>query len=836
MSSTSLRVFKFGGSSVGRAESLSKVLQIIASERTTSPLAVVVSAFGDTTDHLIEAATFAARGDIAASLARLQAVRSAALEPIEHVLRARAADTTNVAPTVHRTLEPLDALLRAVAVLGEVSPRTRDEILSYGERLSASLIALALGSTQVDAVAVDARTWVVTDAGHGDARVDLEATRARVRALAASWKGGLVSVHTGFIGATREGVTTTLGRNGSDYTAAVLAASLGAAEVTLFTDVSGVMTADPTLVQEAYTVPHLSYRETLELSGLGLRMLHSRTVLPLYEASIPLRIRNTGDLSATGTLIDRDGSADIAKPTCIVSLEHLAMVDVEGTLRAIDTHLDARITRALELANIPVTLSVTGHRGSGIACVVEEAHAARAATVIDEALQSERASGHVSAARVARAVAVVTLVAEAMGQTVNVSGTFFSAIGAAGVNVRASAQGATSRAISAVVNAADVRETVQAVHAAFNLATERVSVLLLGKGTVGGNLLSQLASAHESLRSRHDLDVRLVGLVDSRASVFDERGIEPGRAIGLVKEASAASLAVELPALLDRLARAQVPVLVDCTAESGMESVYEAALARGIHVVAANKKPFSAAHPARSRLFELARRHHRGLRYETTVGASLPVIDTLKNLVRTGDRVRRIEASLSGTLGFLSNEVSRGRALSAAVRDARARGYTEPHPRDDLAGTDAARKALILARELGHVIELDDVQVEPFVPKALLAENDVSRFLAALEAHDARFAEDIRGARDEGKVLRYLATIEVGSELTLRVGPTLVPADHPAARLRGTEAQVAFYTDRYSDLPLIVQGAGAGGAITAAGVLADVLAIGRERRLGPRRR
>jgi aspartokinase/homoserine dehydrogenase 1 len=364
---------------------------------------------------------------------------------------------------------------------------------------------------------------------------------------------------------------------------------------------------------------------------------------------------------------------------------------------------------------------------------------------------------------------------------------------------------------------------VRAVHAAFNLARERVNVLLLGKGTVGSQLLGQIASEAPKLREAHDLDLRLAGLAGRSGSVFDEAGLDPRTA---AERLPANGRPAPLESLLDRLARLPVPVLVDCTAGDGMEAIYRAAFARGVHVVAANKKALALPLAERDALFAAAHRAHRAYLYETTVGAGLPVIGTLKSLVRTGDRVLVVLGSLSGTLGYLANEVMSGRPLSEAVREARARGYTEPHPREDLAGTDSGRKALILARELGMRVEWADVTVEPFVPAELLAGDDVEDFFAALRGHDAAFAASITQLKREGRVLRYLVRIEPGlAKGSIRVAPVTVPADHPATRLRGSEAFVAFTTERYSEYPLVVQGAGAGGAVTAAGVLADVLAL-----------
>ena len=360
---------------------------------------------------------------------------------------------------------------------------------------------------------------------------------------------------------------------------------------------------------------------------------------------------------------------------------------------------------------------------------------------------------------------------------------------------------------------------------------DTVHVVLLGVGTVGGHLLEQIRSQQETLVRTQGVALSVVGLANSRHVLFDGQGIELRQwRERLQATPHVPTSSAEVKGLLDKLRRFSAPVLVDCTAAEGMEALYEEAFRLGIHVVAANKKPLTLPLPSTRRLHALARCYHRAYHYETTVGASLPVIQTLQDLVRTGDTVRLIEGSFSGTLGYLSNEVSRGVPLSQAVRAARAKGYTEPHPRDDLAGTDAARKALILARELGLAVSLEDVKVEPFVPPELLAESDVERFLAALERLDGAFSARIETLRAEGKVPRYLARIEpTGPEgrAVLRVGPMAVPQEHPATRLRGTKAFVAFTTERYSEHPLLVQGAGAGGAVTAAGVLADILKMAR---------
>ncbi len=818
-------VYKFGGSSLGGPGRLLRVVELVASA--PRPLALVVSALGDTTDWLLAAAAAAATGDEARGLAEIARIRTLASETARQALPEEALASLEAA--VEGVLAPLAQLLQGIRLTGECTPSARDVVLSAGERIAAVVVASALCARGHPALAVNASAFVVTDETAGAATVDVEATRERLAPLALGWEG-TIPVVTGFIGRSREGRVTTLGRNGSDYTATVLGQTLGAGEVTVWTDVPGVMTADPQLVAEAYSVPHLSYHEALELAHFGTRMFHPRTFLPLLESGARLRIRNTADPEGAGTCIDGAGNADPRRPTCVTSLEHLALLGVESRRSALPEPIAARVLEVLERARVTVWMATQAAHGRSVALVVPEDEAQRAYGALEQTLLPELRRQEVELRPPLSPVSLLTLVAEAMGHRPNVAGRFFAALGNVGVNVRAIAQGASSRSISCVVDGADTTLAVRTVHAAFNLAGTETSVLLLGRGTVGGRLLAQLEANGPLLRERHHIDVRLVGMVDRHVRVWEATGLHPGelppRATGTVEPDSTPDV---LP-LLDALARLPVPVLVDCTAAEGMERLYREAFRRGIHVVAANKKPLALPFAERARLLQDARAHHRAYLYETTVGASLPVIETLKNLVRTGDRVQRIDGSLSGTLGFLSHAVMSGESLSRAVRTARDRGYTEPHPRDDLSGLDVARKALILARELGLEVELEDVAVEPFIPREALAEDNPEAFLQSLGALDASFAESIQRYRSSGKVLRYLVQIVPDAEdgRVVRVGPVAVDADHPATGLKGAEALVAFTTERYRDYPLIVRGAGAGGDVTAAGVLADVLRLAQD--------
>lgn len=825
------RVLKFGGTSQATPERVERVLNIVRDNAAEGPIAVVVSALGDSTELLIGAAREAADGREEAARARVADVVALGRAHVA-ALVADGVVARDIEARIQDLFAPLDKLLYGLSLVRELTAQSLDLIMSFGEQLSATVMAALLDAHGVPAMLVDARSWLRTTGPFGAAVPDWPAIHSAVSSNESAWRE-LVTVHTGFIGENEAGQTTTLGRNGSDYTATILARALDASEVTIWTDVAGVMTADPELVPTAYPIERLSYMEALELSNFGARMFHPRTMIPLIESNIPLQIRNTLDESRPGTRVDARGSDDVGRPTSVTSMENLALIDIQVQSVAHRPRIAERVQRALEVEDITVWLGTQSAHGQALSVVVPRADAERAKRAIEAALEVELERHELKPLGMAAPVTLLTLVAEAMGRTVNVAGRQFAALGSVGVNVMSIGQSASSRSISCVVPAAETTTAVLAVHDAFNFAHQTVSLLVLGKGVVGSELLEQIAEARHALRSDHDIDLRLVGLADQRRVAFDPHGLEPTdwrRALEAAPDGEPRGPRGPVTAeVLDRMRRLPVPVLVDVTAADGMQGLYREAFARGIHVVAANKKPLTIPTPERDALLQQARAHYRAYHYETTVGASLPVIDTLKNLVRTGDKVRLIEGSFSGTLGYLTNELMAGTPLATAVRTAKELGYTEPQPQDDLSGLDAARKALILARELGLSIDLEDVALEPLVPSDLLEEPDLDAFFGRLEAYEPTLNAELDGYRAEGKHLRYLARIDPSAaergEPVMTVGPMAVPGDHPASHLRGAESFVAFTTQRYAEYPLIVQGAGAGGAVTAAGVLADVLAI-----------
>jgi aspartokinase/homoserine dehydrogenase 1 len=803
-------VLKFGGTSLGDAARVRAVAARVAAR--AEPLAVVVSAIGDTTDRLVAALDAARRKDRLTVAALVDGIGADA-----HA----SGPTAEAAARVDAELAALREVLLGVSLLGEVSPATRDLVLSYGERLAAEVVAAAIRRAGRSALAVDARRWLVTDDRFGEARVREPESRAHLAGLRATWADA-VPVVTGFIAATADGRTTTLGRGGSDYTAALLAAHLGADALEIWTDVAGVFSADPALVPDAFPLRRMTYGEALELAAFGARVLHPRTLVPLLETGIPMTVRSTLDPDGPVTCVDARGGDDATRATSITSLTDLALVDLQFVRLHATPGAEERVQRALDATQARVWLATHSNHGQAMSVVVPAAQADAVADALGAALERELARGDLAPIAVRRPVALITLVAENMGKTPNVAGRLFGALGRVGVNVYGIGQSATQRSISAVVDQEALPVAVRTVHAAFHFGVERVSLLLLGAGTVGGALLRQLDAQRPALRADHDLGLELVGVATSTRVAFDEAGLNP-------KEPFDGAIGSPWPgaeaAILDRLARLPLPILVDCTAADGMEALYADALARGIHVVSANKKPLTTAAGTRRALLDTARRAHRAWRYETTVGAALPIVSTLHDLVRTGDVVRRVEGAFSGTLGFLCDRLDQGAPIDEAVRDAMARGYTEPRPQEDLAGTDAARKALILARELGLELELADVHVEPLVDADLLAIDDVEAFLAALAARRDALAARVDALRRSGKRLRYLAVIDPEASPALRVGPVGVDAEHAAWGLRGSQAFVAFTTARYAEQPLVVQGAGAGGDVTASGVLADVMRV-----------
>ncbi len=816
-----MRVLKFGGTSVATAESIHRVVDIVGRARASGSVAVVVSAFGGVTNALLKTAAIASRRDDAweTELSALQERhRSTAVE----LLSAGSEPSTTVLAQMNGRFEELNELLRGVYLLRECSPRIQDAIVTYGERLSAHVVAAALNAAGVEAEVCDTRSLIITDATFGRAQVDIDVSFPR---LAERFRGSnAVQVVTGFTGATVEGQTTTLGRGGSDYTAALVGAAVGARAIELWTDVSGVMTADPRVVPQAFPQSAMSYAELMELSHFGAKVVYPPSIHPARSRGIPLLIKNTFAPDDPGTRVTDDAAPADGPVRGITSVRHVALMRLEGDGMVGVPGIAQRLFGALAQERVSVILISQSSSEHSICFAVAKGDAETARQSVDRIFELERRLGLINDVVVEENHTVVAAVGEQMAHHPGIAGKLFAVLGAHGVNVRAIAQGSSELNISAVVEAKDEVKAVRAVHDAF-FATDhrRLEVFLLGIGTVGGALLEQLNGAQDLLRDEHGLELRVVGVASRRGVLQDAEGLPLDDVDQLRRELAEMGGESDSAAWIDGFVERNgaLKVLVDCTASDGVKELYTRALSQGVGVVAANKKIFSGPSADFDELRALARRGRAALFFETTAGAGLPVLATLKDLVRTGDRILRVDAVLSGTLNAILDRLSPEVPFSRAVRMAYDEGLTEPNPYDDLSGTDVMRKLCIIARSSGHSVEPESVEVQPLLPADPWAELDLDGIWSRLPGLDESFEQQRLAAEAQGCRLRYVASID--GEGKGRVAVQSVPADHPAYGLTGPDNLVAFTTSRYRTSPIVVRGPGAGPDVTAAGVFADIL-------------
>ncbi len=840
-SPASISVHKFGGAALADGASVRCVADLVLAIRAGSIGAaperpvVAVSAMAGVTNELLAIATAAAAGDGGASGARLVALRER-----HAVAWAEACLGAAPAADVDRIFQRTEDALRCVASSASLSPAALDAILAAGEQLSALLVADALGVRDVPAAVVDATRLVHTDGRHGSAVPDLAATaRAARELLLPILDAESVAVVPGFIGRAPDGSTVTLGRSGTDLTATTLAAALGLHEVTLWKDVPGFLTADPRVVPDALIIPRLHFREAAELAYYGARILHPRALIPLAKRDCILRIRPFGDPHAPGTVISPEPDSDPHPVRALSAMQRQAMVTVSGNGMPGSTDIPARTFTALANGGIPASLISQASSEHSICLGVPAEHAAAARARLEEAFAGEVESGEIESVTAQEGTATIAVVGLGMAGTPGVAARLFAALAAHDINIIAIAQGSAEHNISVVVRESDAVCAQRAIHSEFRLGKigggrfvsregeRRADVILLGFGQIG-RALADMMAASESVAHT----TRVVGVVDRGGFVFDPAGFPAGRLRELV-EAKRAGRGVgclsggvpgaPIQGVRHMLSHALVrPIVVDVTADE-TSTILEYALEHGADLVLANKRPVGGSRANAESLRAIAAAGGRRVLHEATVGAGLPVLDTLYKLIEAGDTVRSIEGCPSGTMGYLFGEMGRGVPFSQALRGAMELGYTEPDPRDDLSGADVARKALILGRLLGFEGELEDVQVESLVPGDA-SSVPLAEFLATLEKYDARWSERVSAARSREAVLRYRAT---ATSRSVTVGLVEVPAASALGALSGTDNQFAFRTARYDTNPLVITGPGAGPAVTAAGVLNDVLELAR---------
>jgi aspartokinase/homoserine dehydrogenase 1 len=810
-------VHKFGGSSVADAACFRRVADII--EASPNPReAVVLSACRGVTDALLGLVTLAEKRD---------GYFPSAIEALKkrHVDLARSLVSREACAAyveqLNRDCRDIAGMLQTVHLIRSSTYAMRDVISGYGEIWSTRLFTPFLrerGRIKGDVLWIDAREVVIVEWGSLGPAVQWTASEQNLQRLVPQGFTGRLIV-TGFVATTVKGIQTTLGRNGSDFSGSIFGALLGAAEIIIWTDVDGVLSADPRLVPNAQVIDQLSYNEAMELAYFGAKVIHPQTMEPAVARDIPIFIRNTFAPQKRGTLICANPVSAIKvkgittiDPVALVNLEGAGMIGVPGTAH--------RLFGALRDSGISVILISQASSEHSICFAIPEAQAVRAEEAVRRAFDTELRDGQIQHVEVNLGMSILAVVGDGMAGAHGVAAKVFNSLGDAAISVRAIAQGASERNISVVVEGKVGAKALRAVHAAFYLSPNTLSIGLIGPGTVGRVLLAQIQTQIERLRALN-LDLRVRGIASSKRMLLEETAVDLDH---WAERFAEASVPLDLETFASHVQADYIPhtVIIDCTASAGIGETYAAWLTRGIHIVTPNKKANSGTLPYYRAMQEAGRAAGTRYLYEATVGAGLPIIQTLRDLRDTGDEITRIEGIFSGTLAYLFNVFDGSERFSSIVRAAKAKGYTEPDPRDDLSGMDVARKLIILAREMGLTLEMADVRVEGLVPKEL-AECGADEFMARLAEFDSTMTAMLQSARQNNEVLRYVGRIDADGKAT--VGLMRLDGKHPFANIALTDNVVRFATRRYCDNPLIIQGPGAGPEVTAAGVFSDLLRL-----------
>lgn len=803
-----MKVLKFGGTSVGTARGLRNVRRIV--ERQELPVIVVVSAIQGVTDALIRTAHAAAEGDSG---------YRAMFDDI--VLRHRVL-INEVVPEksdILRTeLEPLLAdlasILCGVYLIRDLSPKTQAAIVSYGERFSSRIVAALFP----DSILHDSRAFIKTE--HHKTTLDTPLTRRLVsEEFPQGSSSGSVHVVPGFIASdSRTGEVTNLGRGGSDYTAAIIAAALGAEALEIWTDVDGFMTADPKVIPSAYTITQLSYLEAMELCNFGAKVIYPPTIYPVCVKNIPIRVRNTFNPDGPGTVISKDSIVTDKAIRGISSIGGTSLITVTGLSMVGVIGVNRRIFTALAQNGISVFMVSQASSENSTSIAVRDQDADHAVEVLNNEFAEEIADGAMYPMYVESGLATIAVVGENMRHTPGIAGKLFGTLGRNGISVISFAQGAKETNISFVVHGDSLRKSLNVIHDSFFLSEyKEINLFVCGVGVVGGMLLEQIGNQRETLLRTHRLKLNVVGIASSRHAVFNREGID----LSTYRRQLDAAPDTTPQHLLRGVTGMNIfnSVFVDCTASADIAALYPELLEHNISVVAANKIAASGNYETYRRLKDMALTRGVKFLFETNVGAGLPIIGTINDLISSGDRILKIEAVLSGTLNYIFNTLSENVSLSQAVSRARELGYSEPDPRVDLSGKDVVRKLVILTREAGYRGEQEDVETDLFIPRRLF-EGPVEEFLTELPGLDAGFEEQRRRLSAEGKRLRFVARMDRGA---MSVGLEAVGASHPFYNLEGSNNIVLLTTERYREFPMMIQGYGAGAAVTAAGVFANIM-------------
>jgi aspartokinase/homoserine dehydrogenase 1 len=811
-------VHKFGGTSLADADCIRRVAEILIA-RPEAQRAAVVSAMGGVTNSLVRVVHLAAARDSAGYAELLTELEERHRETIASLVSDGTA--RQLGAQIERDLADIRDVLHATTLLRRYSRETLDLVSGYGEIWSARMLSAHLLDRGSPATCLDAREVLVAEWRGSAPEIDWQASRAKLQTwLERHEQGAATLVVTGFIASTADGVATTLGRNGSDFSASIFAALLDADEIHIWTDVDGVMSADPRLVPEAVTLDEMSYDEAMELAYFGAKVIHPSTMAPAVQRGLPIFIRNTFRPELQGTRIHAGPSSGFAVKG-LATVEAIALLNLEGTGMIGVPGTAQRLFGALRDEGISVIMISQGSSEHSICFAVPAGTADRARDAVERAFFAEQHHGQIQSVEVTSGCGILAVVGDGMAGRPGIAAKFFSALGKARVNIRAIAQGSSERNISVVVDEADMQRALRAAHSGLYLSSQTLSIGMIGAGSVGGELLRQVSKQLTRLKDEFDVDLRVRAVATSTRMLLSDRPVD----LECWRDALAASgEPLDLDRLVAHVHADHLPhaALIDCTASDDVARRYESWLGRGVHVITPNKRANASDMAYYRRLRQSNRSVGAHYLYETTVGAALPIIQTLRDLVQTGDEISEIEGILSGTLSFLFNAYDGSRPFSALVAEARSLGYTEPDPRDDLSGMDVARKVVILAREMGVSLELGDVDLRSLVPEALQG-GTIEQFFAALPEHDAAMEARRRDAHAAGNVLRFVGRVSRDGQAS--VGLRAYAANHPFARVQLTDNIVLFRTTRYRENPLVVQGPGAGREVTAAGVFADLLRL-----------
>ncbi|MFL9484499.1 bifunctional aspartate kinase/homoserine dehydrogenase I [Chitinophagaceae bacterium LWZ2-11] len=810
-----MKVLKFGGSSVANAENIKKVISIVQKPQYKKAV-VVVSALGGVTDLLIQTGVDAAAGKESYKESLLN-LEKRHLDTVKELLPVTS--QSSCLSNVKKLFNELEDISEGVFRLGELSERTKDKIISFGELLSSKIISSYLQSTDAVNEWIDSREVIKTNSNYGFAAVDFKLTDELIAKKIQSAAATLF-IAPGFISSDHENHITTLGRGGSDYTAAIFAAALKAEVVEIWTDVTGMMTADPRWVANARTIPQTSYREAMELSHFGAKVIYPPTIRPAMLQNIPIRVKNTFAPDEEGTLIENTPTQAGEIITGISSINHVALLSLEGSGMVGIPGFSKRLFEALAAEQVNVILITQSSSEHSICVAVNTVDSAKAQKAVDQEFAVEINAGRVDPLKVEHDLSIIALVGDKMKSHPGISGKMFASLGRNGINIRAIAQGSSERNISAVVAFTDVKKAVNVLHEEFfESSYKQLNLFIVGAGNVGGKLIEQIKQQQQYLLQHLNIQLRVIGIANSKKMLFNIDGVD----LDTWKEQLRDALPMNLNDYVRKIIQKNLrnSVFVDVTANAEVASVYDQFLAKSVSVVACNKIAASSAYNNYRHLKSLSKEYNAPFLFETNVGAGLPVIGTLNDLLRSGDKVNKIQAVLSGTLNFVFNNYDGTKPFAQVVKQAQDEGYTEPDPRLDLGGTDVMRKIMILAREAGEELEMDNIANNSFLPASCF-NGSVADFYKEMEKHEAHFKALYEEAAKKNCKLKFVASFENGKAA---VGLQHIPSNSDFYHLYGKDNIVLFYTQRYPEQPLVVKGAGAGADVTASGVFADIIRV-----------